>query len=404
MPTLFAALAALYGLSLAGLYALGFAPTFPDAFLGFVAVFVPFAYVASRGVFLLEKLLARRPAWLPPAGVLLGLLLVGWHRLPLLPLVALVLLAVTLWDLLGANRLALRPLAASVAVLFVGNGAVWSLNYLAGLLAGGRLHDAAVLETDLALCRWAFGTAGVEGMYPLVKCPFLFDFLESNYVMLYAEVFVVTFVLIQRRARLASFFAAVFACYLLGVVVFCVYPVFGPYLHPGALHPDYRGSLTYQIMADGVAEFAAVRSGASVNGVAYFVGLPSLHAAMALLFQIYLYPSRGHFWVFLPINVFMALSTVLLGFHYLIDLPAGLLLPLLVLAAGKVLVHSPPPSVKMGPAVSPVSNTEPFGARRPSGPAPESPLRRSSDPCPSTSSAPTATASVRSSRSTSARR
>ena len=75
-------------------------------------------------------------------------------------------------------------------------------------------------------------------------------------------------------------------------------------------------------------EFDAATRGAPVHGFAYFIAVPSLHAALAVVCQWFLAGSRLHFWTFLPVNVGVVLSTILLGYHYIIDIPLGLLLAL----------------------------------------------------------------------------
>lgn len=90
--------------------------------------------------------------------------------------------------------------------------------------------------------------------------------------------------------------------------------------------------MTFQIMRQSYLDFEAVRTHARpMTGFAYFIGLPSLHAAIALLFQLALRRSSVNFWLFLPINCLMAVSTVVLGYHYVLDTIAGLLLTPLVL-------------------------------------------------------------------------
>jgi membrane-associated phospholipid phosphatase len=86
---------------------------------------------------------------------------------------------------------------------------------------------------------------------------------------------------------------------------------------------------------DGMAsEYTASLQRTSVNGFGYFVAIPSLHVALAVVLQAMLRFSPGHFWAFLPVNLVLALSTVLLGYHYLIDVVAGVALGILVTIPG----------------------------------------------------------------------
>jgi hypothetical protein len=85
------------------------------------------------------------------------------------------------------------------------------------------------------------------------------------------------------------------------------------------------------------AQFFAVLYGVALAGLAmrgqlapppwfFFVG------AVAVLVQVFLYRSRAHFWLFLPINLLVVPTTVALGYHYLLDVPAGVLLASAILA------------------------------------------------------------------------
>ena len=46
---------------------------------------------------------------------------------------------------------------------------------------------------------------------------------------------------------------------------------------------------------------------------------------VATLAQLAVRPWRWAFWTLAPINMLLIASTVLLGYHYIIDVPAGLL-------------------------------------------------------------------------------
>jgi membrane-associated phospholipid phosphatase len=78
-----------------------------------------------------------------------------------------------------------------------------------------------------------------------------------------------------------------------------------------------------RLMAD---EYRQVQSGGALTGFGYFVALPSLHVAAAILLQTTMRPWPWIYWTWAPVTVLLILSTVILGYHYVIDLPAGLIL------------------------------------------------------------------------------
>ena len=61
-----------------------------------------------------------------------------------------------------------------------------------------------------------------------------------------------------------------------------------------------------------------------MTGFGYFVALPSLHVAMAVLLQFTIRQrSQIGAWVVAPINILLIASTFVLGYHYLADVPGG---------------------------------------------------------------------------------
>jgi membrane-associated phospholipid phosphatase len=118
-------------------------------------------------------------------------------------------------------------------------------------------------------------------------------------------------------------------CYAVGLLLFVGWPVAGPYLvFPASISSTFAGLNTRAIMQSSLVEFAAIRLGGQpVTGFGYFVGLPSLHVAMAVLLQFTIQQrSRIGAWVVAPINMLMIASTFVLGYHYLADVPGGVLL------------------------------------------------------------------------------
>ncbi|MFI5360521.1 MAG: phosphatase PAP2 family protein [Elusimicrobiota bacterium] len=65
------------------------------------------------------------------------------------------------------------------------------------------------------------------------------------------------------------------------------------------------------------------------------IAFPSFHVAWAVLTTYAALPYRKLFWAAAALNVLVVASTVLLGWHYLVDVPAGLILGGLSLYAGE---------------------------------------------------------------------
>ena len=151
-----------------------------------------------------------------------------------------------------------------------------------------------------------------------------------------------TAVLLIARRDVIEFYRLTFACYVIGLLVFLLYPAVAPDVYyPESLRADYLGTSTAALGRNLAADYSALGRGLPLNGFGYFVALPSLHVAMALLSQALLHAFPLHFWTFLPVNLLLIVSTVVLGHHYVVDVPAGALLAAFVLAAHRALRRCP---------------------------------------------------------------
>jgi membrane-associated phospholipid phosphatase len=203
-------------------------------------------------------------------------------------------------------------------------------NYIALKLGGGQFHDATFRAMDFRIFHRILGIKDYEGAFPLVKNPIALRILENGYLTMAFQPFVAILCLYRRRLGMAQLFIAGPLCYLIAAIVFAAYPVLGPiFCYADAFDPKMHDSTTWIVSAALRTETqAALRGSAAVSGGAYFIGLPSMHAALAAICQ---YASRrtAAFWVLLPLNLALLASTVLLGYHYLADALTGLLLGVL---------------------------------------------------------------------------
>ena len=235
------------------------------------------------------------------------------------------------------NKASLLPLCLAIIALFVGYAGVWNMNYAILATALGRLHDPALRQIDLMVFHWGKASPGVyAGFFPLVSSRLLFGARERAYLLAFPEVLLA--VLLLRGRCLTRFLWVLFGCYWLGLVVFALYPTVSPFTYfPESFRREWQDTSTYALMRNITAEFLAVRASQPVNGFGYFVALPSLHAAVAVVLQASWRHRPVHFWSFLPVNLAMCASTVILGYHYLIDLPAGVAVAGLVLGVDRLI-------------------------------------------------------------------
>lgn len=132
----------------------------------------------------------------------------------------------------------------------------------------------------------------------------------------------------RRRARV--FLRAIVYTSLAGTLFYYAWPSSGP---AGAFpSPLFAGEQRLTAM-----KFFAVHHFRPVDTLAGgMVAFPSFHVAWSILLPYAAGGRRRLFWPVTALNALVILSTVLLGWHYLVDVPAGILLAALgLLAAGR---------------------------------------------------------------------
>jgi len=331
LSTLFLFLLTGYFISLGGLHLLGLYPPIPWIFIVYVLLLMPFAFVLSELGRLNIAFLPKHLLFRVLGGFLLGVVLVNTHRQPQIWVslgLVLSLLQFRQWPLSG-----IKLFVISATTLVVGEALVWNLNYLLGFFVSHRLYDSLLLEIDRILYSWVFTQdLAVEGMFPLVRNVKAVALLENAYLMLFPEILLLLFLTARESsARVCDYLLRLFITYFIAMLSFAIVPAVGPPIFmPTTMSEAFRETLTFALMQQLTDEYNRLQAGLPQSGFGYFIALPSLHVSIATLGQILLKPYPTLFWTFFPINVLLILSTVLLGWHYFLDLPTGLLLPVLV--------------------------------------------------------------------------
>ncbi len=209
-----------------------------------------------------------------------------------------------------------------------------------------------------AYAAMAGGPIDYNGWFPLVRAPWLISLLERAYLAIFAEIALVLTLLAPNTALTRNFVGRLATCYGVGLAAFLLWPVAGPCLvYPASIDPILTGASTRAIMQGMSVEFELVlAAGQPVTGFAYFVALPSLQFAMAVLRPVTVQThSRVGGPVVAPINILMIVSTFVLGYHYLIDVPTGALLGAAVVALlpSRELRARNQPAIRSGPELRP---------------------------------------------------
>ncbi len=96
---------------------------------------------------------------------------------------------------------------------------------------------------------------------------------------------------------------------------------------PESFDTRFSHSLTHAVTVALRSDVVALRQGTPpVSGLGYFIALPSIHAAVAMVCQVALWYRPTLFWMLVPMNALLLAATFLLGQHYVVDTIAGALL------------------------------------------------------------------------------
>jgi membrane-associated phospholipid phosphatase len=174
------------------------------------------------------------------------------------------------------------------------------------------LADAMLLAADSTLGLSAPATAAFVAQYPVVAF-----MLKVAYSSVIPQTILVLFILAE-KSSLWTFLQRFMLGALVTVCFFYFFPAVG-----------VQGNIT-PVIAE---RFHALRSGAAVitwQGAQGIITFPSFHTAWAIFLTAALWPTRLRWWAF-GLNVLMIASTVTVGGHYYVDVPAGALVALLVI-------------------------------------------------------------------------
>ena len=181
-----------------------------------------------------------------------------------------------------------------------------------------RKFDTMLLNWDKALLG---ETPAVS--YQTWSQPWLNDLLMLGYLFFFIHLVVVPGIYCVRDlARFRQCIVGLFTLYGVGFLSYTLVPAGGPHRW-----------MTFDVPLAGLvvipATLDAVNAGS--NGVDVF---PSLHLAVSLYLLVFdWWHTRARFWIVLVPCILLWLSTVLLRFHYFVDLIGGLLLAVLGLVA-----------------------------------------------------------------------
>jgi membrane-associated phospholipid phosphatase len=199
------------------------------------------------------------------------------------------------------------------------------------LVSALRLHVA-----DLQLANWDMMMWKTDPVFWLssVQNPLLAEFLQAVYTMFIPGAIALGVVLWLRKSRQEFRYGTfvIAATFLISYLGYLVLPARGPrFMQYVAQHQQLHGLWTFTFFQ---------RLLDSMEGTQYDC-FPSGHVAVVLVgCYIARKISPAVFYVFLTFSILITFSTVYLRYHYVIDVIAGAVLAILVVAAGPRIYRS----------------------------------------------------------------
>lgn len=206
-----------------------------------------------------------------------------------------------------------------------------SMTAMSALTTGAQYTPFAPIDAALARGDAALGWNGPAVLHWTLAHPALRAGLERCYFSTDLQLALAPLAASlapDRRRRRVLLHAFIYSL-LAGTLFYYFFPSSGPAGVYGG--PDY-GALQFWT-ARKFALVHARRPGASVEGG--LIAFPSFHVAWSVLVADAARADRRTFLPALALNVAVIASTVLLGWHFLVDVPAGLALAFAAIAAGE---------------------------------------------------------------------
>lgn len=235
-----------------------------------------------------------------------------------------------MWQIMRESR---QPLWLILRDSFLSTGRIWITFYIALIIHfnikinvgiwNPTNYDTALHGFDLWLqpaLSWLFGWhAWVDA------------FVDTAiwYATIYEFLFLMTFVLFSlfKPTMFRQMFCATLICLLLGTGGYLLFPAIGPFIYalPNSAHLQQVMPIMLQYYT------AYTTSGGAVYTPTYLIqglaAMPSLHIANAAVFTYYIYKHLPNLRLpYLVITTFIALEAIYTKWHYVLDLPAGLLI------------------------------------------------------------------------------
>jgi hypothetical protein len=163
----------------------------------------------------------------------------------------------------------------------------------------------------------------------------LLVFLDFAYFQMFAVVgagFLMSAYGSYRRG--AQFVGVCLTAYYLALLIFYVWPSYGPYVFCGTHEAQFPTYLTaYRFQASGMRSLQAVSQHKMLYlASGYYIAFPSMHVGLPVITMWLMRPWRKIFWLLAVYNSVVVFAILVLEWHYAIDLVGGAAVAVLALA------------------------------------------------------------------------
>ena len=235
----------------------------------------------------------------------------------------------------------------AAALLIVFSAASAALSYLV-VSTGAPLTDASLAAADRALhFDWLATHAWLSahpGLRAVLRLAYFSGLPQIALIVLFLG-------FSGRGVQLEGFIASFIGVTLFSIALSAFIPAAGPWA--------YYGLAPHLVDASAMSHFEPLRAGSlrhiDLSRMQGLISIPSMHTAIAILVAYAMRSAGTWTWVFAALNLAMIVATPIEGGHYLIDVPAGAALAVVLIGLQR----------RRRSAVQPARNPVNFDSQRP---------------------------------------
>ena len=216
----------------------------------------------------------------------------------------------------------------------------WTFVTTSALTQGVQATPFLPIDEYLVTADYWFGINTPLIMAWVHTHPFIHQWLNKIYFSLTWQLTIIPAVMLCFNARkmLSVFFISVLISFFIGTAIYYFFPTMAP---SGVFHSIY---FTKQQHATSLAFYQVHHRIPITESDGGLIAFPSFHVVWALILTYCCFPKKYIFYPLFIYNLILIASTVLLGWHYLMDVLSGILLALIgIYLAEKICKNSSMP-------------------------------------------------------------